>query len=152
MGEVITVENDGPGILSTNYWSLAMEAAGKIFVSVNAGAVRVLLPRAYRELVAEMIPAKHCVLSRGPWPAARLKEAVESMWDDGSKNPFCFHLSPESFDMLPAEPPEGRQWTCSVWVLHRGRPRKVAEHMCYWRRVESIPYLKPWPTGGRTRQ
>lgn len=40
----IRVTNHGPLLLSSNYWKSELAAAGKLFVSVNAGAIRILLP------------------------------------------------------------------------------------------------------------
>jgi hypothetical protein len=66
------------------------------------------------------------------------------MFDDGSDSPFALHLTPESFDMLPGEPTPGREWVCSVWTLKDARPHKALERVCYWRRVERIPWMKAW--------
>src|SRR5205823_54879 len=67
-----------------------------------------LLPPARYGELAEMRTGKYCILSRGPWPAAQREEAIEIMWEDGSESPYALHLTPESFDLLPAEPPPGR--------------------------------------------
>jgi hypothetical protein len=143
----VEIINHGPLIASTNYWTLAVEEAAKVFVSVNAGAIRVLVPRAHRRIIEEMRTGKHCVLSRGPWPAMRLEEAVEIIWDDGTDDPFALHLSPESFDLLPAEPPEGQEWIVSAWDVKKGKPHKAVERVCHWRRVPQLPYMLPWVDG-----
>jgi hypothetical protein len=141
---VILIENHGPLITATNYWDSELAHRGKLFVSVNAGAVRLLLPSAMYPVLADMRTAKECVLSRGPWPAERRQEAVELLFDDGSDTPFALQLTPESFDLLPAEPEVGREWVCAVWIAKDGRPHKSLERVCHWRRVERIPWLKPW--------
>jgi len=141
---VIEIANQGPLITATNYWDSELARAGKLFVSVNAGAVRVLLPSAMHAALADMGTAKEGILSRGPWPAERREEAVELLFDDGTDAPFALHLSPESFDLLPAEPEVSREWVCSVWIAKDGRPHKSLERVCHWRRVERIPWLKPW--------
>lgn len=145
---LIQIANEGQEITSANYWSLDVEQAGKLFVPVNAGAIRVLVPRSQAGIVEDMRPAKECVLSRGPWPAMRLGDAIEIMWDDDSPSPFCLHLSPESFDMVPGEPTGGREWVISVWVYDQGRPKKAVEHVCHWRRVKALPCLDPWAPAG----
>lgn len=141
---MITITNHGPLIASTNYWELAIEEAGKLFVSVNAGVIRVLVPRVHRRIIQEMRAARNCVLSRGPWPEMRLDDAVEILWDDGSDNPFAMHLSPESFDLLPGEPEPGREWIITAWDCKKGRPHKAVERVCHWRRVDAIPCMRPW--------
>lgn len=154
---LVQVDNHGPLIIGTNYWDSELARAGKVFVSVNAGAIRVLLPPAAYGWLSDMRTAKECVLSRGPWsikgllgiPGAphvetAVVEGVEIMWDDGSDSPFVLHLTPASFDMLPAEPEPGREWVCSTWTAKDGRPHKALERICHWRRVAEIPCLEPW--------
>lgn len=141
---IITISNHGPLIAATNYWESAIEAAGKVFVSANAGAIRILIPREHRAVIEDMRAARHCVLSRGPWPEMGLADAVEIMFDDGSGEPFALHLSPESFDLIPAAPEAGREWVVTAWDLKRRRPHKAVERACHWRRVDRLPCLAPW--------
>lgn len=137
---IIQINNHGQLITSTNYWELPI--AGKVFCSVNAGAIRLLVPRTMRRIIDDMrCGSTHAVLSRGSWPAMGLPDAVEIMLEDGSDDPFALHLSPESFDFLPAEPAAGKEWTLSVWDLKKGKPHKALERRCYWRRVPSLPCL-----------
>jgi hypothetical protein len=140
----LSVENHGPLIVATNYWDSELARAGKLFVSINAGTIRILLPAALYGVLSDMRAARECTLSRGRWPAERRKEAVEILFDDGSDSPFALHLTPESFDLLPAEPKPGREWVLAVWTLKDGQPHKSLERICHWRRVAKIPYLKAW--------
>jgi hypothetical protein len=140
----IVTENHGPLILASTYWGSEAEAAGKFWCSVNAGAVRVLVPRTDRQTISECRSARYVILSRGPWPAAGLAEAVELLFEDGTDSPFALHLAPESFDLLPAEPPPGREWVLSLWDLKKDSPHKALERVCHWRRVPKLPWLKPW--------
>jgi hypothetical protein len=140
----IAIQNHGPVIISSNYWESELAQQGKIFVSVNAGAIRVLLPPQSYGWLSDMRTARECVLSRGPWPAESKPEGIEIMWDDRSDSPFALHLTPESFDMLPAEPEAGREWICSTWTAKDGRPHKSLERICPWRRVARIPWLRAW--------
>lgn len=73
-----------------------------------------------------------------------LADAVEIVWDDGSDDPFALHLSPESFDLLPGEPPADQEWIVSAWDTKKGRPHKAVERICHWRRVAAIPCMRPW--------
>lgn len=141
---IITTSNHGPLIVSSTYWDSASEEAGKVWVSCNAGAIRILVPRVHRRIIHDMRMAPHVVCSRGPWPEMGLAEAVELLFDDGSDAPFALHLSPESFDAMPAEPPAGQSWIVSVWDIKRGKPHKACERPCHWRRVEAIPCMRPW--------
>lgn len=133
----IEVRNHGPLITQTNYWQSELAQAGKVFCSVNAGAIRVLLPPSEYSALADMRQAQYCVLSRGPWPAERKPEGVEIVFEDGSDSPYALHLVPDSFDLLPTEPEAGREWLVSVWTQKDGSPHKALERKCYWRRPES---------------
>lgn len=150
------VHNHGPLILETDYWSGPLNQRGLFFASVNAGAIRLLVPSAHTAAVADMRTAKHVVLSRGPWPQARKPgerywpEGIELLFDDGSDSPFALHLTPESFDLLPAAPEPGREWVLSVWTTKDGRPHKALERICHWRQVEKLPCLKPWKYGNES--
>lgn len=141
---VIEVSNHGPLITSTNYWSSALASAGKIFCSVNAGAIRVLLPAARYADLSDMRPSQYCVLSRGPWPEQHVAEGIEIMWEDGSDSPYALHLTADSFDLLPGEPEPGREWLATVWTEKDGKPHKSLERICHWRREPKLPCLKPW--------
>ena len=76
---LITIENHGPLILSSTFWDSEWEAAGKFFVSCNAGTIRILMPRSHRAAIEEMRTAREVILSRGPWPAAGLADRLESL-------------------------------------------------------------------------
>jgi len=141
---MLKITNHGPLIVWTNYWETDLARAGKVFASVNAGAIRVLLPPARYDDLADMRAGTHCVLSRGPWPEAGALQAVEIMWQDDTDSPYSMHLTPESFDLLPAKPEAGREWVLSVWTRKDGQPHKALERICHWRRAAKLPCLAPW--------
>lgn len=150
MTAMLEIQNHGPLIIATNYWGSEIETHGKIHCSCNAGCIRVLLPRTLGKIVGECRTSRYVVCSRGPWVDQGLLDAVELLFEDNSESPYCLHLSPESFDLLPGEPEPGGEWTVALWVLRDGGPHKALERPCYWRRVERIPCLQPW--AGRTAQ
>jgi hypothetical protein len=145
---VIEIRNQGPLIIATNYWSSPFAAKGLVWCSVNAGAIRVLLPPSAYPTLGDMRAARECILSRGPWPEQGLPDAVELLWDDGSESPFALHLTARSFDLLPAQPEPGREWLLSVWTNEDGMPHKAFERICHWRRSVRLPDLRPWEAAG----
>jgi hypothetical protein len=44
VADFITVENDGQEIVGTNYWNSEYFRRGAVYLSVNAGAFRLLVP------------------------------------------------------------------------------------------------------------
>ena len=144
MKPLLTIVNDGQSIELTNYFETDHARKGLVLCSVNAGTIRVLIPQAIDSVLPDLLMGRECVLSRGPWPAMGLADAVEIMWDDGSDNPFALHLNKGAFDVLPAEPPPDREWTCSVWIKEDGAIQMVQAMPCRWRRVPKIPWMKAW--------
>ncbi len=145
---MLEIINHGSLIRATNYWKTDMAQAGKYFASVNGGAIRLLVPPSRRAAIEDMRAAQYVILSRGPWPAMSLAEAVELLFEDQSDDPYALHLSPESFDLLPAEPQPGREWVLTVWDNKKDRPHKALERPCHWRRVPRLPWLRPWEPPG----
>lgn len=144
----LTIENHGPLILASNFWDLPAALAGKFLVSPNAGAFRVLVPPAAEPSLPDMLAAQGCAVSRGPWPQARLGDALEILFDDGTADPFALHLSPESFDRLPAPEDVGREWVLTCWTRpRRGKPHKALDRPCRYRLARSLPDLRPWTEG-----
>jgi hypothetical protein len=97
----IHFENDHQELLSTDYWDCSLAREGRLFVSPNAGALRILVPDALAGMVEEIKGASHCVLSRGPWANARGADGFEFNWVDGSDAPFTAVLGPDSFLGVP---------------------------------------------------
>ena len=44
---MLKIENNGAEIAATNFWNTPMAHAGVVYVSVKAGAFRLLLPAAF---------------------------------------------------------------------------------------------------------
>lgn len=141
---VVEVTNHGPLILGSSYWGSEMERRGLFFLSPNAGCIRLLVPSVHRQAIQEMRTGKHVILSRGPWPERGQADALELLFDDGSASPFALHLTAASCALLPGEPDAGREWTFAAWDMKKGVPHRALERVCRWRRVASLPCLRPW--------
>ena len=137
----LVISNEGPEIIKSNFWDTNIAAAGKFYLSINAGACRLLVPDNRTAYIEEMKTAKTVVLSRGPWAEMGLTDAVEILFDDDSESPFSINMAKKSFDRLIPRSESGRTVVFSVWV--RGL-KKVWETTGYFRAVDSLPCLKPW--------
>jgi hypothetical protein len=139
------IKNHGGLIVETNYWQLPRDRGELLRVSINAGAFRLLLRPEAEAAIADMRTARECVVSRGPWPGAGLADALEILFDDASADPFALHLQVESFDRVPPDSDAGREWLLSVWTRPRrgDAPHKALERIAFYRRVPSIPWLRP---------
>lgn len=147
MSDLIRIDNHGPLITGTNFFRSDLAGAGKLYLSVNAGAFRLLVPPHLEPAVSEMATGTVAVISRGPWPAEGQADALEVMLDDGTDSPWCCHLDTRSVDRLPLDEDAGRGWVLTVWTRPRrvgSRPHKALERPAYYRRVERLPCLRPW--------
>ena len=139
----LSVENHGPLITSSNYWASEYAAAGKVLISPNAGVIRCLLPPSLYGVIGELRACEYAIVSRGIWLG---HEAIEILWEDHTETPIAWHLTADSCLTMPGDPGE-QQWTVTCWVERRGKPHKAIERPCHWRRVKSLPHLRPWGEG-----
>lgn len=143
--DLLTISNDGPDILETNFWQLPMARAGKFFVSTNAGAFRLLVPSLHLGSLRDMRAAPRCVVSRGLYPDMRLPDALELLFDDGTDEPWSLHLAPQACDRMPLDTDAAQPWVLSVWTHRVGQTAtKALEKPCHYRRVRHLPDLRPW--------
>jgi len=139
MHNVIEIQNNGPYLVQTNYWETDLPGRGIVYFSINASALRILLPDDRH--LNDICTAKEVVISRGPCPSMGLSDALEVMFEDGSDSPFAFHTSLGQWDLILPKEDAGRQFKCLVYT--KGPILKV-ELPVWYRIVPSLPHMKPW--------
>lgn len=144
MSDLLHIENHGPLIVASNFWRSEMAALGLLYLSVNAGAFRLLVPASQRAMISDMrAGARHVVVSMlaaAQWQPAQY--AVEWMVEDGTDEPWICHLSPGQIDRGPSAEDVGRQFIASVWDEKKGRAHKCLERPAYLQIVPSLPWLR----------
>ncbi len=141
---MIEIRNHGPLLVASNFWETEMEAAGKFYLSLNAGAFRLLVPRSQEPAIREMQTAGEVIVSRGPWPDAGRDDGFELLFEDEGETPFSLFFSVETLDRLPLDADADREWLFTAWAApRRGKPHQVLQRPAWYRRVPKIPYLKP---------
>ncbi|WP_374834255.1 hypothetical protein [Paenochrobactrum pullorum] len=140
--KMITIGNQGQKIVTTNFWESELADRGYCYLSLNAGAARLLVPSSVKNLVREMKTAKYVVISRGPWPQANAEDALELLFEDHSDEPFCLHMTISQIQSLPSDAWLGEPFDLTVWTKLGQKLRIRAKY----RKVPQIPYLKPWTT------
>ncbi len=136
---VITIGNDGQELAETNYFESEYARSGKVYMSINAGAFRLLFPDSMLNMLEDMSSAKEVVISLGKWPDAGKHLAFEILFEDFSDNPFCLHIGSEMIDRIPNDMHRKDETIFTIWTS-KG---KVLTLPCYTRKVNKIPYLKP---------
>jgi hypothetical protein len=130
------IENNGPEILSSNFWD---SDKANFFLSVNDGAARLLIPDSRIDEIQKMITSKLVILSRGPcWPQFD-KDAIEIMFDDGSKTPYSIQLTTEQTDDWVPSSMCCRNLTFSAWGKNA---IKIFERPARFRMVKRLPCLE----------
>lgn len=139
------IDNAGTDILSTDYWDTEHAARGLLYLSINAGAFRLLVPPVQAAMIAELRTMRidGAAVTRGRWEGRY--DCVEVLLDDGSDSPWACHMTPESLDRLPPDDEIGRVVQLAVWTRgNDGKPQKVLQQVCTYRRAKVLPDLRPW--------
>jgi len=143
---VLQFQNDGPLLVASDYWQSPIAAAGKLYVSINAGCFRLLVPQSQHGSISDMRPrAKHIVVSMLPRDKWVDREyCLEWMVEDGSDTPWACHLSPGAVDRAPNHEDVGIdiERRGSVWDFLKGRPHKCLELPAYYQLVPELPWLR----------
>ena len=112
----MVIVNDGSTIASTNYWSSRFNDAGVIICSVNAGALRLLLPQSMGAAVAEMTSATDVILRSLDSSMPNSPSGLELLWEDHSAAPFVIQLSRAQIDRRVSRDEAVAPLECLVYV------------------------------------
>lgn len=140
---MLIIENNGQDIIRTNFWQTEQARQGAFYLSINAGAFRLLIPYKHNQIIAEFEAAKEVVISRGPWTAAEQRDAIEILFDDGTDDPYSIHLGAAQVDRWPSPEDAGRVLQFSVWTLKDGKPYCAYRAECYYHSAPHLPWLQP---------
>jgi hypothetical protein len=86
--EPIQIVNDGPLLLSTNYWATEPAGRGLMLLCGNAGALRLLVPKAAEHNLQEMRTGSSVTIER----SQDREREVDVVFEDGTKSPFFVAL------------------------------------------------------------
>jgi len=142
---LITIVNNGPEIMSTDYWHTGHAAKGYFYMSINAGCFRLLVPAPQIAAIDEMKTAREVIVSRGAWPEQGKHDALEILFEDDTGNPYVLHFTIDQVDRMPTDADRDRpghppRWKFAVWT-ETGKQFVLS---CRYRIVKKIPYLKPF--------
>lgn len=147
MSDLLQIANHGPLIVSSTYWDTDLAARGLLYLSINAGAIRLLVPHSARQCISDMRPGARAVvlsiLQHDHWPAEGVAGYVaEWLVEDGTTEPWSCHLSAGQLDRIPGPDDVGKEWVATVWDRKDGRPHKCLERPAYVQIVPSLPWLR----------
>jgi hypothetical protein len=105
---VFAIGNDGPEILTTDYWETEHAQKGFVYLSGNAGAWRLLVPPSAAWMLPEMRTGHSAYIER----SVRTPQCWDIVFDDGTESPFSISIDKRQLDR--ALEPGAAQLT--VWV------------------------------------
>ena len=92
---VFTIENAGPELVRTDYWATEHAQIGLLYLSGNAGALRLLVPESAEGLLADMGTGKEVLIEE----SVRLPgECLDVVFNDGSAEPFFASIDIKQVD------------------------------------------------------
>ena len=93
--DMFVFQNRGEELTETNYWQSEHAAKGLVYVSGNAGALRMLIPPASEDFLKEMKKVKRVTIERS---ILRPGKCLDFVFDDGSDLPFCIAVDKTQID------------------------------------------------------
>lgn len=144
----LKIKNNGPEIVETNYWQSKYAARGDVFLSINAGCFRLLVPQAPASsnvCLQDIWSAEVVLVSRGPWPEAQAHDALEVLFDNGSEASSSLQMAANQCDRLPLAngcdlPGTLPRWRCMVYT----EDGLICDLPARYRLADRIPCLKGW--------
>lgn len=124
---VMHVQNDGPVLKASNYWDGPLAASGYAYLSVNCGALRLLVPDdgiGGEGVTAILEGVTHVAVTKG-FSVQHGREMVQILLDDGSPRPFFLELCLEQLDRNVAPDDQERRF-----FVYTSGPRLVADLPC----------------------
>lgn len=145
MEDLIEVQNNGPELIHTNYWITKIARKGYLFLSINAGCFRLLVPPANESELKEMRTGEIALITRGAWPKYGKADAIEILFEDFSDAPYCLYLSSEQCPTMPLDRDIDKQdqpprWKLAIYTMNG----KLFEMPARYRKADALPFMKQW--------
>lgn len=137
--QLIEFRNNGQEILQTNYWKTEHAKKGLVYLSWNAGAARLLVPKKIKSMLKEIKDSKYVIISRGNW-AEYDRDGIEILFEDNSDSPYCLHITTDQTDRLLPETDQGGGFVVAIWT----EEGKKYQFKGKYREVDVIPFAQPW--------
>ena len=91
----IIILNNGPDIVSTNYWQTKNATNGLLYLSASEKCLRLLVPKALEKIVPAMQDAFHVSVEHSTFGG---QSAYDLVFHDGTAEPFVITMHVTSVD------------------------------------------------------
>ena len=122
---MITITNNGQAVAGTNYWQTEHANVGMLYLSGNAGALRLLVPEAAEGMLAEMRTGKRVTIE----PSVHLPggQCVDLVFEDGTDAPFSVAVDRKQMDRALQR---GAGLPFTVWTERGGMVLALVADVC----------------------
>ena len=137
-------QNDGERVVETNYFDSLSARMGGTFMTANAGALRLFIPKSIDSCLKDILSARCVVIARGIYREA-MTRMYELMFEDDSESPFAIWIGPKQIGTgeINMTDAASRPRNFYVYTDHGGLTW-VKTFPAYFREAEFLPCLKPW--------
>ena len=91
---MFSIANNGQAIAQTNYWETSEAQMGYCFLSHNAAALRLLVPKASSECLPDILAAKRVTVEH----SILISGYIDVVFEDGTDSPFCVTMDSSTMD------------------------------------------------------
>ena len=109
---MLTIANNGQDVASTNYWNSEHARSGLCYLTANAGALRLLVPRAAAGMLEEMRTASSVTIENS---ISEPGKCVDIVFEDRTDAPFALALD---LALVDGRLTPGVGVPCTVWTEH----------------------------------
>ena len=135
--------NKGQELLSTNCWESEPTHKGYCYLSLNAGAVRFLVPPVFEKNIKEMVNGVDFVIMTAGKMETHIgnQDAYEILFEDNSDSPYVIHIMASQSDRKFAQEDFNKKDFPFVIYTAAGKQNELRGHL---RRAKKLPCLKAW--------
>lgn len=145
----ISIQNEAAHVVGSNYWESEIARKGILWCSVNAGALRLLVPNSKYPYIAEMRTANEVIITYGERQVTGAM-AYEFLFEDGSNAPFVFTTGKNSVDRPLTAANFGSD--ARPLLVYSAGPKLELTLNARFRTAPRLPFLKPWGWNGNSSQ
>lgn len=110
---LVIVQNDHQNLKTTNYWQTAAAKKGLLFLSFNAGAARLLVPKSEEKSIPEMKTGNFVSICHSTLADRR---SYRLTFDDLSNSPYCVEIMLEQVDRKLRPEDDGMHFPFKVYT------------------------------------
>lgn len=103
--DLIMISNEGEKLKETNYWEHELAKQGIVYITCNAGSIRVLIPNSKEFFIPEIKTGKIVEIETS---VVNNRSMFDLFFMDGTPTPFCLSVEKSMIDRSIKKNDKGR--------------------------------------------